>query len=59
MKVNEIKINMCLLLMIVFAIMAFLTKDVLNSQLFASIGIIAGVLLTKFMSNYNTKIDEK
>lgn len=45
--------------MIVFGIMAFLTKDVLNSELFASIGIISGALLSKFMSTQNTNIDEK
>jgi hypothetical protein len=39
--------------------MAFFTKDVLNSQLFASIGIVAGALHTKFMSNQNINIDEK
>jgi hypothetical protein len=39
--------------------MAFLTKDVLNSQLFSSIGIIAGALLSKFMSTQNSNIDEK
>jgi hypothetical protein len=39
--------------------MAFSTKDVLNSQLFASIGIIAGALLSKNMSYQNTDIHEK
>ncbi len=58
MKLNEIKINVCVLLMIVFGIMAFLTKDILNSQLFASIGIIAGALLSKLMTTQNANIDE-
>lgn len=49
MKIIEIKTTMCLVFMIFFGIMAFLTKDILNSQLFASIGIIAGALLSKLM----------
>ena len=59
MKVNEIKTTICLVIMIVFGMMAFLTKDVLNSQLFASLGIIAGALLSKLMSTQNINIDEK
>lgn len=59
MKLIEIKTTICLVFMIVFGIMAFLTKDVLNSELFASIGIISGALLSKFMSTQNTNIDEK
>lgn len=59
MKLIEIKITIYLVIMIAFVIMSVLTKDVLNSQLFASIGIIAGVLLNKFMSTQNTNIDEK
>ena len=59
MKLIEIKTTFCLVFIIVFCIMAFLIKDVLNSQLFSSIGIIAGALLSKFMSTQNSNIDEK
>ena len=59
MKLIEIKTTFCLVFIIVFCIMAFLKKDVLNSQLFSSIGIIAGALLSKFMSTQNSNIDEK
>lgn len=58
MKINELKIFICLVLMIVFVIEAFLTKDIINSQLFASLGIITGALVIKFMSNQNTKTNE-
>jgi hypothetical protein len=59
MKLIELKTSICQVLLIVFGIMAFSTKDVLNSQLFASIGIIAGALLSKNMSYQNTDIHEK
>jgi hypothetical protein len=59
MKLIEIKTTICQVFLIVFVIMSFMTKDVLNSQLFASIGIIAGALLSKFMSTQNSNIDEK
>lgn len=59
MKLIEIKTIIFLVLMIVFVSMAFLTKDVVNSQLFASIGIITGALLSKFILTQNVNIDEK
>ena len=59
MKLIEIKTTICQVFLIVFVIMSFMTKDILNSQLFASIGIIAGALLSKFMSTQNSNIDEK
>ena len=59
MKLIEIKTTICQVFLIVFVIMSFMTKDILNSQLFASIGIIAGALLSKFMSTQNLNIDEK
>ncbi len=58
MKINELKIFICLVLMIVFLIEAFLTKDVINSQLFNCLGIITGALVIKFMPNKNTKTNE-
>ncbi len=59
MKLKEIKCTVCLILIIVFGLMAFLTKDVINSQLFASLGIISGALLSKLSSTQNSNINEK
>jgi hypothetical protein len=59
MKLNDIKSILCFVAIIVFGINAFITKDLLNSQLFASLGIISGAILTKIMSNQNTKSNEK
>ncbi len=59
MKLNDIIAFFSFITMIVFIPLAFLTKDALNSQLFASIGIISGALITKFMSTAKSKIDEK
>jgi len=59
MKINELASILCFLVMLVFGIEAFITKDVLNSQLFASIGIIAATILSKIISNQNTKSNEK
>jgi hypothetical protein len=59
MKLNEFKSIVCFVIMVVFGIKAFITKDVLDSQLFAALGIIAGVLFSKIMSNQNTKTNEK
>jgi hypothetical protein len=59
MKLIEFKTTICQAFIIFFGIMSFLTKDVLNSQLFASIVIIAGALLFQCMSTQNTNINEK
>ena len=54
MNLNSIKIVFCLLLMLVFLIMAFITNDVSNVQLFASFGIIMGAMAIKIL-NQNSK----
>ena len=59
MMLIVIKTSLCLVLMIAFLIMAFVTKDVVNSQLFASLGIITGAYASKFVSTQNTTTDEK
>ena len=59
MKLNDIIAFFSFITMIVFIPLAFVTKDTLNSQLFASIGIISGALITKFISTAKPKIDEK
>lgn len=50
MNVTMIKGISCWLLMIVFIIMTFATTDMINSELFASLGIIMAVLSLKILS---------
>jgi hypothetical protein len=50
MNLIVIKIFFCLVLMIAFLIMAFITKDISNSQLFASLGIITGTFGSRNLS---------
>lgn len=59
MKFSVIKTIFCLVVMIAFLIMAFISSDASNEQLFASLGIITGAFTTKFISTQNTTIDEK
>lgn len=59
MKFIVIKTIFCLVLMIAFIIMAFISSDASNELLFASLGIITGAFTTKFISTQNTTIDEK
>jgi hypothetical protein len=59
MKLIELKTTICQVIIIVFGIMSFLTKDILNSELFASIVVIASALLFQCMSTQNTNINEK
>ncbi len=54
-----IKNIFCVALIIVFLLMAFVTNDVANEQLFASLGIITGALALKYLSTQNTTTDEK
>lgn len=58
MNLIELKTSFCLLVMIIFIIMAFLTKDVSHSQLFAAVAILIGALATKYISPKNPKQDE-
>jgi hypothetical protein len=44
MNTALMKTLFCLLLMVTVLVMAFFTKDVINSKLFASLGIIIGAL---------------
>jgi uncharacterized BrkB/YihY/UPF0761 family membrane protein len=53
-----LKTIFCLVIMIVFLLMAFATKDAENGQLFALAGIITGSYLFKFLLNQNTNTDE-
>ncbi len=59
MNLTEIKSIFYLVLMIAFLIMAFTTKDIVNRQLFASLGIITGAFVTKSLSTQNTTTNEK
>lgn len=55
MNAIVIKTIFILVLMIAFLIMAFITEDVINSQLFASLGIITGTFASKHLSPKNLK----
>ncbi len=59
MKIYEIKSFVFLMLSIAFIIEAFLTRNAIDSQLFASLGIISGAMLSKIISNKNAKPNEK
>jgi hypothetical protein len=47
MNIIPLKTGFCLVIMAVFLIMAIITKNAINSQLFASLGIIIGILTLK------------
>jgi hypothetical protein len=59
MTLIVIKTSFCYVLMMAFLIMAFITNDAANGQLFASLGIIAGAYSSKFLSTKNITTDEK
>jgi hypothetical protein len=51
MKFIGKKTSLCLILMILFLLIAFMTNDVIIRQLFVSLGIILGAFSLKFVSN--------
>jgi hypothetical protein len=53
MNTALMKTLFCLLLMVAVLVMAFITKDVVNSKLFASLGIIIGALVSHNLSTCN------
>jgi len=55
MNLIVVKTSFCLVLMIAFLLMAFITKDVVNSQLFVALVIITGALASKHLSPKNPK----
>jgi hypothetical protein len=52
MNISAIKNIIVLILMVAFLIMAIITNDTINSQLFTSLAIILGALTLK---NFSTK----
>jgi hypothetical protein len=50
MNVTMIKGLLCWVLMIVFIIMTFITKDVINSEFFACLGVTMAILSLKMLS---------
>jgi len=56
MNLIVLKTSFCLVLMIAFLIMVFITKDLIDSQLFVPLVIILGALALKSLSPKNTKI---
>lgn len=55
MNLIVLKTSFYMVLMIAFLIMAFLTKDVVKSQVFATLVIIIGALTSKHLSTKNPK----
>lgn len=55
MNVLIVKTIFILVVMVAFLIMAFVTKDAVNSQLFVSLGIIMGAFASKHLLLKNPK----
>jgi hypothetical protein len=55
MNTMIIKTIFIMVVMVSFLIIAFITKDAVNSQLFVSLGIIAGAFALKHLSPKNLK----
>lgn len=55
MDIAILKTIVCLVLMITFLIMTFITDVPADGKLFASLGIITGAFALKFISIQNTK----
>lgn len=55
MNIMIIKTIFILVVMVAFLVVAFITKDTVNSQLFVSLGIIAGAFASKHLSSKNPK----
>ena len=51
MKVIVTKSIFCLVSMIIFLILAIITKDIFKSEIFACLGIIMGFVASKILSN--------
>lgn len=53
---NKIKLKtiICLILMISFLIMSFISNSEVDSKLYAALGIITGAFSYKFVSSSNT-----
>lgn len=51
MKHVELITAFCFLIMIAFLVMAIIIKDVINSKLFTSFGIILGTFVSRNMSS--------
>lgn len=50
MNLISLRIVCCIVLIIVLVIIAFTTDEVINSHLLASVGIIAGALINKWIT---------
>ena len=58
MNMGLIKSAFFLIIMIVFIIMAFVTSDPINTQLYTALGIISSAFANKFISNVNPTKNE-
>jgi hypothetical protein len=58
MNLNKVITSLYLLITSAFIILALITKDAVNSQLFACIGIIIGAIGSQYISKQNRAIDE-
>lgn len=59
MNIIETKTIFCLILMIAFLTTAFLTNNIIEGHLFASLGVISGSFVSKFISTQNQVKNEK
>jgi len=53
-----IKACVCLVLMVAFLIMAFITKDIISSKIFTSLGLVTGTFAFYNLSAYNETKNE-
>lgn len=53
-----IKACACLVLMFTFLILAFITKDIISSKLFTSLGLVTGAFVTYSLSTHNQTKNE-
>jgi len=49
-KLRQVGDNVMYLIMIIFIVLTLLTKDIITRELFASLSIILGLMIIRFMS---------
>jgi hypothetical protein len=49
-KLRQVGANVMYLIMIIFIVLTLLTKDIITRELFASLSIILGLMIIRFMS---------
>ncbi len=54
MNINQIKNCFLVVIILSFLITSFIVNEIIISKLFASAGIISGLIMLKRISNYNS-----